>query len=73
MVQARPTPQGEALTYSSSQVDGPTVTIEDKNAAKTKVTAPKTTTKVVAHLRLTVTNGAGLSSTSTTAITVNPK
>jgi hypothetical protein len=27
----------------------------------------------VAHLRLTETNGAGLSSTSDTAITINPK
>ena len=43
-------PQGEPLTYAWTQLDGPTVTFEDKNAAKTKVTAPKTNTKIVAHL-----------------------
>jgi hypothetical protein len=66
-------PQGEPLSYAWTQLDGPTVTIEDKNAAKTKITAPKTNTKVVAHLRLTVTNAAGLSSTSDLAVTINPK
>lgn len=61
-------PQGEPLTYRWSQVDGPVVTLADRTEAKTKVTVPSTAG--VAHLRLTVTNAAGLSSSDDMAITV---
>jgi hypothetical protein len=64
-------PQGEPLTYQWSQLDGPTLTIADKHAAKTNITAPNTTG--TAHLRLTVTNTAGLSSTSDLPVTISPK
>jgi hypothetical protein len=64
-------PQGEPLTYKWVQISGLPATITDKNAARTTVTLPTKATTV--QLRLTVTNAAGLSSTSDVTITVSPK
>jgi hypothetical protein len=64
-------PQGEPLTYSWNQIGGLPATIADKSSASTSVTLPNKASKVT--LRLTVTNAAGLSSTSDVTITVSPK
>ncbi|MBV9951065.1 MAG: Ig-like domain repeat protein [Acidimicrobiia bacterium] len=64
-------PQGEPLTYSWVQISGLPATIADKNAARTAVTLPNKAGTVT--LRLTVTNAAGLSSTSDVTVTVSPK
>jgi hypothetical protein len=64
-------PQGEPLTYHWTQISGLPATIADENAARTAVTLPNKATTVT--LRLTVTNAAGLSSTSDVTVTVSPK
>lgn len=61
-------PQAEPLTYAWEQIEGPPVTIGDHHAAKTTVTAQTATGP--AHLRLTVTNAAGLSNSDDILITV---
>ncbi|MBV9951062.1 MAG: Ig-like domain repeat protein [Acidimicrobiia bacterium] len=64
-------PQGEPLTYQWEEISGLPATIADKGSARTSVILPKTAGTV--KLRLTVTNAAGLSSTSDVTITVSPK
>jgi hypothetical protein len=64
-------PQDEPLTYEWEQIGGLPATIADKRSAHTTVTLPNHKTTVT--LRLTVTNAAGLSSTSDVTITVSPK
>jgi hypothetical protein len=64
-------PQGEPLTYDWEQIGGLPATIADKHSARTAVILPGKATTVT--LRLTVTNAAGLSSTSDVTITVSPK
>ncbi|MCU1427779.1 MAG: hypothetical protein JWL83_1779 [Actinomycetia bacterium] len=66
-------PQGEPLTYYWFQVDGVPVTIEDSHSAKTKVTAPTTKTTQIVHLRLIVTNSAGLTNWQELTVTISPK
>jgi hypothetical protein len=64
-------PQHEPLTYRWEEISGLPATIADKSSAKTAVTLPSKAGTVT--LRLTVTNAAGLSSTSDVTITVSPK
>jgi hypothetical protein len=59
-------PLGEALTYSWTQVNGPTVTINSPTAAKATFTATYGNSY---GFRLTVTNTDGLKGTATTLVT----
>jgi uncharacterized cupredoxin-like copper-binding protein len=58
-------PDGDAITYSWSQVSGPTVTLATPTAARTTFTAATGQTYV---FRLTVTDSGGLSSSATTRV-----
>jgi hypothetical protein len=61
-------PQSEPLTYTWVEISGPAVVFDDRHAVKPHVTMPTGPTTVT--LRLTATNGAGLSGTDTVVLTV---
>jgi hypothetical protein len=56
------------LTYAWQQISGPAAVIEDRTAARTRVTAP--TGPATVKLRLTVTNGSGASAWDDILLTV---
>jgi hypothetical protein len=62
---------GLPLTYTWTQIDGPLATIEDRNAAQTRVTVPSGPATIT--LRLTVTNSAGKTKYDDVNITIAPK
>jgi hypothetical protein len=55
----RSDPRHLPLTYAWQQISGPAAVIEDRTVARTRVTAPAGPATV--KLRLTVTNGSGVS------------
>ena len=64
-------PEGQALTYTWTQVSGPAVTLSDANAAQPTFTAPEGLTNSNVQFQLQVTDGVNTSSVDTVTITVN--
>jgi len=64
-------PEGQGLTYSWTQVAGPTVTLSDATAAQPTFTAPEGVTNTNVQFELTVNDGTNTSSVDTVTITVN--
>jgi len=64
-------PEGESLTYTWTQVSGPSVTLSDASAAQPTFTAPEGLTNTNVQFQLTVSDGTNTSSVDTVTVTVN--
>ncbi|MFN3244080.1 MAG: PKD domain-containing protein [Planctomycetota bacterium] len=64
-------PEGQSLTYTWTQVSGPTVTLDDANAAQPTFTAPEGISNTSVGFELTVSDGTNVSSVDTVTVTVN--
>ncbi|WP_224245252.1 myxosortase-dependent M36 family metallopeptidase [Hyalangium gracile] len=65
-------PDGEAVSYAWTQVDGPSVTLMDADRATAYFVSPDVKTQSTVTLQLTVTSASGGSSSDTVTITVRP-
>jgi choice-of-anchor B domain-containing protein len=63
-------PDGDALSFAWTQISGAGVTLSDPDAAVTTFTAPAVSSDTMLRFQLTVSDTGGLSSTSTTSVTV---
>ncbi|MFK7741457.1 MAG: REJ domain-containing protein [Planctomycetota bacterium] len=63
-------PEGVGLTYSWTQVSGPSVTLDDPNSAQPSFTSPNGLANTNLQFALTVSDGANVSSVDTVTITI---
>jgi hypothetical protein len=64
-------PEGQAMTFTWTQIQGPTVSMGNSNSATASFTAPQITASTVLRFRLTVSDGS-LTTEAFVNITVNP-
>jgi hypothetical protein len=64
-------PEGQGLTYTWTQVSGPTVTLSDASAGQPTFTVPQQLTNTSVRFELTVSDGVNTSSVDTVTININ--
>ena len=65
-------PDGDSLSYQWSQIDGPSVSLNNANTPVASFTAPSVTTQSNLTLQLRVTDVNGASGTDLMIVTINP-